>query len=209
MRKMDVTVRYSKLRNHLYPILKEWTKLICRYTEKVNSEDALYWYNERATLSTLAHAIARRGHVVLEEYRMQKRSLREGRWEGRADLYFVCKKTDYVAEAKQLWLSISKRSRRSSWKPRINKILIKAKSEAVTAKDYPDLKALGVVFVVPYVPPSEVENCQKLVEDCITHMRKINWHGMAFAFPRNPETFSNRKYLHPGVFCLIRLPKKT
>lgn len=204
-----VRIRYPQLRRHLQPILEEWTKLICRYTENVCPTDALYWYNERATLSTLAHAIARRNHIVLEEYRIQKRSVHDGRWEGRADLYFICGETGYVAEAKQMWLPLSRRTRTSIWQQRINKMLTQAKSEAVTAKEYPDLKALGVVFVVPYITHSKAEDCQALVEGCIKQMRQVKWDAMACAFPRKAETYSKRKCLHPGVFCLIRLPKRS
>ena len=121
MARTGITIRYEKLRRHFSPILEEWTKLICRYTEEYDPKDALYWYNERATLSTLAHAIVRTNSIALEEYRMKKHSIHDGQWEGRADLFFVCGKTEYVAEAKQMWLSISSRAKRSRWRKRIAK----------------------------------------------------------------------------------------
>jgi hypothetical protein len=209
MERTRVTIRYERLRRHFRPILEEWTKLICRYTEEYDPTDALYWYNERATLSTLAHAIVRKKSFVLEEYRMKKHSIHDRPWEGRADLFFVCGKTKYVAEAKQMWLSISSRAKRSRWQKRIGEKLNIAKHEAVQSKEHQGLQAIGVLFVVPYVSDRDSEETESLTRDCITQMSDLDYDAMAYAFPRGTQVKSKAGYLYPGVFCFIRVPKKT
>jgi len=208
MARTGITIRYERLRTHFRPILEEWTKLICRYTEEYDPEDALYWYNERATLSTLAHAIVCQNNIALEEYRMKKNSIHDGQWEGRADLFFVRGMTHYVAEAKQMWLSISHRAQRSRWRKRIGDKLNIARREAVQSKEYQSMRPIGVLFVVPYVPDREADKTGSLIEDCITRMRDLDYDTMAYAFPRGAKVCSKSGYLHPGVFCFIRVPRK-
>ncbi len=178
-------------------------------SEEIDPKDALYWYNERATLSTLAHAIVRTNNIALEEYRMRKNSIHQGPGEGRTDLFFRCGRTEYVAEAKQMWLSISKRAKRGSWRNRIGKTLYKARREAVQSKDYGGMQAIGILFVVPYVLDREPAETKTLIEDCINRMRELEYDAMAYAFPKGAQVYSKADYLHPGVFCFIRVPRKT
>ena len=73
-----------------------------RYRQ-VYIDDCLYWYNERATVGSLAGAIWRTGGFAVEEYREPKK--RKGKhYMGRTDLWFSLGENNrkcYVVEAKQ------------------------------------------------------------------------------------------------------------
>lgn len=202
----QVKVREETLRPHLYPILEEWVEIISTYTNEYDPEDALYWYNERATLSTLAAAITRQPYrtFVLEEYRTEKRDDERGKWPGRADLFFVCHRTAYVAEAKQVWVSISSRAGESVAK--ITKALHLARKEAVKGKSL-EHRRLGIVFVVPRLPLSELDDRHERIRDFISDLDKVDYEAMAYAFP-DAAKVRGKYYIYTGVACCIRQPRK-
>ena len=76
------------------------------------------------------------------------------------------------------------------------------------------LKIILLLFPVPdpqliaqYIP--EAGETEFLIEDCINRMRNIDYDAMAYAFPRGAQVYSKAGYLHPSVFCFIRVPRKT
>ena len=88
-----------------------WIKIIDSYSNNVK-DDALYWHNEMASVSSLAGAIWRqKDHLAIEEYVAEKRTKRKGKkWNGRGDLFFLCEGKEYLVEAKQVEVSISRRA---------------------------------------------------------------------------------------------------
>lgn len=66
-----IDIRYKKL-SPLKPLLNEWIRIHESFC-KLNKDDSLYWYNERATLSTLAGADWSLKGYCLEEYRTDKK----------------------------------------------------------------------------------------------------------------------------------------
>lgn len=203
----NVIIRTQMFRSHFQPILHEWIDIINRYTNNYTEEDALYWYNERATLSTLAGAIWKTGanNFVLEEFRIDKESRRDGSWQGRADMFFVCGRKQYIVEAKQLWISISNRSHISTDK--ITAALQIARNEVVASKSDDEI-GLGIVFIVPHIPPTEQDQKDFLIKKFIDEILKVDFEMLAYTFPANGNVKSEKGFLHPGVACCIRRPKK-
>ena len=159
--KSDVKIRYKKLKP-LEPLLHKWIDLNNGYC-KAFPGDSLYWYNERATLSSLAAAVWKGNGYALEEYRTDKRFGKD-QWPGRSDLWFSWGKTDYLVEAKQIWSSLFSLSRESFEK--ISEALKVAKSAVVENRE--DVgNRLGVVFVVPYIPPSKKADREDLIKKFI------------------------------------------
>ena len=67
-------------------LLKQWFWILNRW-EEADGEDAAYWYNERATTSTLAGAVWKCKGFALEEYRCSRLYGKKASF-GRADLWF-------------------------------------------------------------------------------------------------------------------------
>ncbi|MBG0847374.1 hypothetical protein H3222_19405 [Pseudomonas chengduensis] len=54
-------------------LLKSWVEMVERYCTQHENQDNPWWYNERASLSTLAGAAWSSGWSALEEYSSVKR----------------------------------------------------------------------------------------------------------------------------------------
>lgn len=202
-----VIVRTETFRSHFLPILKKWADIIEQYTNNYNNDDALYWYNERATLSTLAGAIWKenKNNFVLEEFRIDKRSKRDGNYKGRADMYFTYGRKQYIVESKQIWVSISDRANITT--NIINKSLRDARHDAAKSRSAEET-ALGITFVVPYIPVTEQSQQDNLIKEFITELCNVDCEILAYVFPEKANVFSEEGYLYPGVACCIRRPKK-
>ncbi|PHS41203.1 MAG: hypothetical protein COA91_02490 [Robiginitomaculum sp.] len=188
-------------KRHFEIILMEWCDVINRYNEYYEGEDALYWYNERATLSTFAVAAGRKDFHVLEEYSGTKK--KNGiSFEGRFDLYLAKKKGEYVFEAKQCWVSISPTATTT------NKKIRKAKNSAICDANKSKNNAgkkdtYGLVFIVPHIAKSFCEDQTNLIENFIKYIKEIDYDAMAYIFPKNAPTITKTSRLYPGVVCLL------
>lgn len=97
----------SSLR-YMRPLLETWLSQQKRGLGILDSNDAPWWYNERASLSILAGAIWLRGGYVIEEHVTTKVSSKESKSGpshvgGRGDLYFYFGRSHFVVEAKHYW----------------------------------------------------------------------------------------------------------
>ncbi len=174
--------------------------------------DHLYWYNERATLSTLAGAVyslrsEKKPHYVLEEYRSTK-GRGKGRWEGRIDMWLRLGKTDYILEAKQKWVSITNKLKIENIAHSIEATLVDAKTEAEESTEGSDgyhPKSIGMIFVVPYFKGNSRETLKKRCEDLKAIFAEIDCFSYAYAFPTNGMITENASgYLYPGVILLMK-----
>jgi hypothetical protein len=200
-----IRIRNAALGHPLRSILGRWIDLIDDYTNRHNRTDALYWYNERATLSTFASAVARSDWHVLEEYRAPK--VRKGTmWAGRADIWFARGKNEYVGEAKQVWVSLPGRSRTASGE--IRAALARARREAVTAR-HQNSRQLGIVFAVPYIAASRHHGRAPLIEAFLSDLEAVDYDVLAYTFPDRAETVNEYGYLYPGVACIVRVPRRS
>jgi hypothetical protein len=201
-----VTIRDSRRRNHFSEILNEWCDVVSRYTNEFCTGDALYWYNERASLSSFASAAARKDYHVLEEYSTDKKGEESGdTYTGRADLYLAKGKTEYIFEAKQQWVSISDRAASPSVK--IGKSLRAARKDAASS-NVNKVPVYGIVFAVPYIKKSFHENKEELLQNFIKGLSDIDFDALAYVFPEKAETINKSGTFFPGVACLIRAPRR-
>lgn len=155
-----VQVRTTSKVRGLHPLLSSWTKLVHDYCRCDRYDDNPWWYNERASLSTLAGAAWRlKDWYALEEFSTTKRGVIANRViedggvvRGRCDLYVSHGSTNFAFEAKQVWQSMGVRSKRDH----VSRALKAAVRDAgnLTA-DQADHR-LGIVFVAPFIPLSEV-----------------------------------------------------
>lgn len=178
---------------HFNKILQCWCAHINSYSEFIKG-DSLYWYNERATVSTFAQAIAKSGYYCLEEYNSKKMRNNDRDFIGRVDLWAEVEGVQFVFEAKQIWPSLK------------SKTLLKQITKGV---DFSlnqvhqiinfDGKRNGIIFISPYSttePKLDVDIKRFIV--CCLATRPIFW---AYIFPNDGKLKSakSRKY-YPGVF---------
>jgi hypothetical protein len=142
---------------------------------------------------------------VLEEFSIDKSSKREGDWTGRADLWFSIGRTEYVIEAKQVWVSISPRATKTE--KYIIDSLKNARSDAANSR-YKGAQALGMTFAVPYLPPSQIAKKEALINRFLQSIKDFDYDFMSYAFPYKAEATSKNGYLYPGVTLIARVPRR-
>ena len=153
MQRRNVEVQKSSPLAPLAPIMLKWFRVIDDYQRAtLDVGDVPYWYNERASLSTLAAAIWKSGGVALEEYKTTKTrgGPKKGKYEGRADLWFTWKGKDYVGEAKHVEFAMQRRSTAEDTYARTQRALKSAK-KSVRLCPGAEGRRLEVVFVTPSV----------------------------------------------------------
>lgn len=146
----------------LHPLLTAWVELIQDYCRCDDYDDNPWWYNERASLSTLAGAAWRKpGWYALEEFSTTKRGVIAGQViedgsvvNGRCDLYVSHGSSNFAFEAKQVWQSIGRRGKRDH----VGEGLKRATHDAGNLTTDQAAHRLGIVFVAPYIPLSEVSS---------------------------------------------------
>jgi len=191
----------------LEDLLLEWVWVNKHSAKEWEWNDCPWWYNERASLSTLAGAVWNVGGVVLEEYASKKRS-REGKYSGRCDLYFQIGKTEFIAEAKQCWLSTEKNagSTYQYVSESLNMACARARDNRAGTKKRE--KLIGIVFAVPHITPSGVETrgAKKIILEWQQEILKIKNCALAWVFPLKTWKLEAEDdgYVYPGIAMLIR-----
>lgn len=216
----------AKLRG-IHPLLSEWITVVKDYCASDRYQDNPWWYNERASLSTLAGAAWRLpGWSALEEFSTTKRGNNSGRpidpgkiVRGRCDLYVSHGSTSFAFEAKQVWQSIGRRSRADHVPDALSRAVHDAGNLTADQADH----RLGVAFVVPTLPLSEVlapGTGRRRTPDAIK-VREcfVDWiktqdldsaDAYAYVSPARCEHYTSGKHatrVYPGVLAVIRRSK--
>jgi len=189
-------------------LLREWTWLNREIARTWGWEDCPWWCNERASISTLAGAVWNSRGIALEEYASRKRKVR-GEALGRCDLYFKIGKTGFVAEAKHCWLRAGIRA--ENLQARVSRCLSRACRDA--RKNSPSLNKdeilLGIAFIVPRIPRSDVDHVGKRIVDVqnvLEIFAKKKQCAIAWIFPRNSRKLmvAEDDCIYPGIAVLIQ-----
>lgn len=209
----------------LRPLLEAWTDVLDSYCRAHGFEDNPWFYNERATLSTLAGAAWRlNGWTALEEFATKKWGGRpkEGGVEsgalrrGRCDLHVSHGSTSFAIEAKQAWQPIG---RTRSPFARADEALLLAKKDARALTNDAAHWRLAVVFTVPILPVAMVRCAAGKVERAQVMDRVDAWlddfnarghDAAAHYFTSRCEAMisSDRKRLYPGVALSVDICKR-
>lgn len=199
---------------NLEKILRNWTWLNREIIKSWEGKDCPWWYNERASISTLAGAVWHAGGIVFEEYSSRKFRGRRN-VHGRCDLYFSMEHKmgykEYVVEAKQCWLNAG--SRAKDMNGPLQDYIDRACKDAKNNR--PDLRGgealLGVTFVVPRLPQYDLENEAvgeriKEVQDTLLGIAKKERGALAWIFPRVSRnmTSDDDGYTYPGTAVFIK-----
>ncbi len=201
-------VKSPSLRRHLKPILDSWLKINREYSN-YDSEDGLYFYTERATLSTLAGAVWKVGGFALEEYSDVK-GYGAKRKNGRTDLWFTCEnqKNEFIVEAKQRWPIISDRANaiHNTLVTGLKDAVSDAKKVEVTYRGF-GVKFLGVLFAVPKLPPSDQadEHIEERLKRFIEEVEKVDCSFYGYFLSSESKVIGQDGRLYPGVAILGKL----
>jgi hypothetical protein len=171
------------------------------YSTYQGQQDLPWWYNERATISILAGAAWNYGFIAIEEYSTKKGKLHRSR-QGRCDLYIGTGTQHFVCEAKQIWVSIGRRTSESR-----NKINKEFKDACDNARELDRFEGrrLGLGFIVPHLPLSDERYLNECLSDFKNEVLKIKCHAIAWAFPSKTRYLKgddNRFY--PGIVLLVK-----
>ncbi len=185
----------------LRPVLLAWFEVIEKYSESFGYEDCQWWYNERATMSSLAAAVWRAGGIALEEYGTKKGKKGDS-WSGRCDMYFSLKTQDFACEAKQVWCAIGRRAKAGLGK--ITDALTTACSDARCLGKNQG-RRLGICFAIPYLPPSDKDIVDHQLLNWSKGLIGVDYTSIAWAFPKKARSMAlDDGYVYPGAVVLIR-----
>lgn len=206
----------------LGPLLKSWTGIVMDYCKSDDFEDTPWWYNERASLSTLAGAAWRiDGWQALEEFNTTKRNMEPDRKStpaelknGRCDLYVAHQTRGFAIEAKQAWQAM--RTGHERMNDAMKKALNDAGNLTVDQADH----RIAIVFTAPHIPLSQVaKNGQHIVDEDIVREKVTAWikeanldrfDALAYVFPTRCSKFVNEKWqlVYPGVVLSVMERKR-
>jgi len=183
------------------PILKNWCKIVAKWCALMDWEDVPWWYSERSSLGLFGLAAWESGGVPLEEY-STKKGKRRGHWTGRGDLLISIKKRNYIIEAKQIWISLSRRAAKGERK--LEDALVDAIDGARDSTEFRG-KRVGIVFAVPYLHKTEKDFMVERLIEWIKVVKNCNDCAVAWVFPEDARHgFKLDGYLYPGISVLIR-----
>lgn len=211
-------VTKSKLRG-LNPLLNSWVDLLKDSCRSDDYEDNPWWYNERASLSTLAGAAWRKENwQALEEFSTAKRGrppksgVSSGRVKrGRCDLYVAHRSTSFGIEAKQAWQSMGSKVRCDH----IARALKLAKRDAGNLKASDSDHRLGTVFAALSLPLADFStkrgrslriNRKAVFEATLQWLKDADlgkYDAYAFAVTKSCSKFVSGNRIFPGVLLAI------
>jgi hypothetical protein len=193
-------VTTPKLRE-LHSLLWRWTGLISTTARQwVAEKDCLWWYTERALVSTLAAAAWLDGGQALEEYSNEKGRGRRN-YPGRCDLYLYTGSEEFVAEAKLRWCNVGRGSREGI--DGVRDQLAAACDDARLLKGY-GARRLGMVFAVPRYPASQQTAGHRLLSEWQARLAGIRAGGLAWSFPLAARELQWKSHAYPGVAVVVR-----
>lgn len=167
---MDSLKSVKAPRGPIKTLLEQWILMVERYAHLHSYEDNCWWYNERATLSSLAGAAwSLDGWVALEEFSTGKRhkikadGIESGDLRpGRCDLYVSNRKKNFAFEAKQAWQRVGPKA---SATKNVFKGMHEAWVDSGHLANDPDQR-FAATFIVPSLPLNAVsEDGQNIIAD--------------------------------------------
>jgi hypothetical protein len=187
--------------------LRKWFEIL-KSSDNYDKNDAPWFYNERASLSSFAGAIWLTGGNVLEEYCDKKSMMGSGCYKGRVDIWFnYGKKNAFIGEAKQRFCSLRQVGKEA---------LLKKFDESISMaeKDIKKIKGMGAVklamlFVTPKV--TKKENLDNQISACMkaaVEWTRKNDAIVACCFPKIKRKLKDPDSKHspyfPGQMLLMK-----
>jgi hypothetical protein len=196
----------------LRPVLEQWCDVVFDFCRAFKWEDVPWWYGERSAVGLFAAALTRAGWVVLEEFSTEKvgdASSLPG-MKGRQDLLAVKGDEGFVAEAKNNWTRVPRRS--GDLKTFLCRLLDHATCDAMAKEPY-DYKQAAVVFSSPKVhrsddAPAATREWCKAIDDLDDCARAWLLPRRAARFPEGTDSDDKTAgwgaFVFPGTAVIVR-----
>lgn len=190
-------------------VLNKWISLNKRiFTAWRPEGDVPWWYNERASLSTLSGAVWLSGGIAFEEYCDSKRyiSSRSKRlsksYAGRVDFYYEINGHEFKGETKFCWFRVPNQI------GSVNKHLNMAKQDI--RKSHPDgQRRLAIVFVIPSVLKKHKHKLKDKINDIMEKIKELDGDAFGWVFPDIENSIVyNKKRIYPGAIIIIKEVKR-
>lgn len=201
----------AKSLKQLTPVLDSWVETVLEYSKV--TEDACWWYNERANISILAAAAWRTtGWVALEEYSTNKRGGDGDDTYGRCDLYMENGKISYAIEAKHAWQPIGGSGISYAEK----KINLAWKDVGSLQNDEADIR-IAATFIIPSIAKSQLSNEEAIDDKHIDVLmdkwlktfqneleKKYSVDALAYVYNPSERHINAQGRLFPGIVLLLQ-----
>jgi len=201
IRKIHVTDGDQELKT----LLTAWIKAVERYSALFDHEDNCWWYNERATLSSLAGAAwLLDDWIALEEFSTKKRAnpkndcVESGQLKlGRCDLFISNPDTSFAIEAKQAWQSFGSKADGISY---AHKAMKAAWDDSGCLQKDEAGRRFAATFIVPSISCNEVrgDNGSGLSQEKLLS-RLETWLAAGGDFIRPGGKETSYAYVFPGI----------
>ena len=192
----------------LNSVLIEWNEVLLTYLKKTQYSDCQWEYNERAILSSFAAAVWLNDDIALEEYSSERKGKHGRKYSGRCDLYFKTGKHDFNCEAKKITCGVGGKSNPSKTIDLVKSGLKEAYNDAKNKIPKDAGRRLGMCFVVPRLPKTEIENKDKPITDFQENIKnnkeKIGYSSIAMVFPKKTKDLNTERYHYPGIVLLFK-----
>ena len=181
-------------------VFEEWIRTIRQYAARtrsaLGSPDYPFWYNERASLGSIAAAAWLANGVALEEYSARKREAR-----GRADLWILIDGERFAIEAKQAWPSIGTRAQ--GLPAQDSRKWLNAAKRAARELSKDEGLRVGLVCIAPSLPEGEINQLESLVRDFREEVSRVGAAMVWWFDLRQPPGDDADRRLYPGVLILL------
>ena len=191
---------WAKPLSWLNPAVKGWIEANEQYAKYWEGYDALYWYNERTAVGSLAAGAARAGFRVLEEYASMKSRPETVKKSGLTDLYVGKAANDATLEAKICWVDAG------CGQGKLSAALTAACSDARCNRG--TKQKVGLVF---YVMKMRCEDAsEQSLKREINRVREVRSGAVAWCFPGPTRTLATdtkqyKGFVWPGVVMAMRI----
>ena len=205
----------------LSPLLVAWLETLEQFCAASGYTNNPWWYNERASISTLAGAAWKlhdKGWVALEEYSTRKRGVVPDKKieapkktvAGRCDLYVSHRSSDFAFEAKQVWQPITK----LDCEQKTPEAMSSARHAARNLNASEAFARVGLVFTIPYLQVRSVQagagqvdrgKVMSRVEEWLNSQLPGTFDAYAYYFPQRCDQFISKTNgrLFPGVLLTM------
>ena len=187
-------------RSALCQILNQWTRTTIQVAQTWDGIDVPWWYNERASLSTLAGAVWRAGGIAFEEFSAEKlvhtaRGKHRMNYSGRCDMFFEFGSREFNIEAKFGYSGGTNIG--GDPRPRITGILDEARKAAGRLPVAKEQTRLAVAFITPYFTHKFRNHEGLMICRWIEKTQAIRCSAKAWVFPK----ISRRLKSEDGYYC--------
>ena len=202
-------IKCSRLKS-LRPVFKKWISVNRQYCEEMSWQDCGWWANERTSTGILAIAAWQAGGIALEEFVTKKvrkkKSKKQKHRSGRCDLLFTTRSEQFACEMKQVFPRLTKKNTND-----ISKIKQQFDFACEDARLLfsEEGRRLGVCFVTPRFPESQIEEMKKSLGEfleCLKEKLAGSYDAIAWYFPKKATKmkWKDNDRTYPGIIILAK-----